>query len=242
MIHSTLIMNSESDSAFMKQTLKDFCPAIKIVGTAASAEHGFRAINSYAPELVFLDADLPNQGCFTLLEKLSEHPFELIFITSREQDAMKAIAFHPLEFLLKPLCSDHIVRSAQKAEDKIQSRNLVSETAVPLKKSPEKIALPDPTGLSIMELNTILRIEGFGSGCKVVLMDRTTVIIEKTLKEFEKLLGMNFQRVHQSHIINVQHARKYIKGEGGYIQMCDGQEIEVSRRKKDELISRLSFM
>jgi two-component system LytT family response regulator len=54
------------------------------------------------------------------------------------------------------------------------------------------------------------------------------------------LEDFDFVRVHQSHIINLKHIRRYVRGDGGQVIMMNGTEIEVSRRKKDDLLAKIS--
>jgi two-component system LytT family response regulator len=69
------------------------------------------------------------------------------------------------------------------------------------------------------------------------------ITIAKVLKEYEEMLSdHSFLRVHQSNIINLHHIKKYVKGDGGQVWMSDGAELEVSRRKKDEVMEALRNM
>jgi two-component system LytT family response regulator len=69
------------------------------------------------------------------------------------------------------------------------------------------------------------------------------ITVSRILKEFEELLGeSDFMRVHNSSLINIHHVKKYIKGDGGYVIMTNDETVEVSRRKKNELLSRLTIV
>ena len=68
-------------------------------------------------------------------------------------------------------------------------------------------------------------------------------MVSRILKEYEDLLtDFNFFRVHNSCLINFAHVAKYIKGDGGYVVMIDGESVEVSRRKKNELLNKLALI
>ena len=65
------------------------------------------------------------------------------------------------------------------------------------------------------------------------------IMVSKTIKHFEELLSEhNFFRVHQSHLINLTHIKKYFKGEGGYVIMSDDSSVIVSRRKKEAFLKK----
>jgi two-component system LytT family response regulator len=75
----------------------------------------------------------------------------------------------------------------------------------------------------------------------IFLKDKQKITVAKTLKEFEELLSdYNFYRVHNSHLVNLDYIKKYHKGKGGTISMTDHSEIEVSSRRKEGLLQRLS--
>jgi two-component system LytT family response regulator len=64
--------------------------------------------------------------------------------------------------------------------------------------------------------------------------------VSKTLKDFEEMLPEDtFFRIHHSHIININYLKKYIKGDGGQIELINGKIIDVSRRKKEEFLQAM---
>lgn len=69
----------------------------------------------------------------------------------------------------------------------------------------------------------------------------TKLVISKTLKEVEDmLLPYHFFRVHHSHLINLQQVSRYVKGDGGYLEMSDSAQVPVSRQRKDVLLEVLT--
>ena len=65
----------------------------------------------------------------------------------------------------------------------------------------------------------------------------------RSIKDWEELLDMyGFCRVHHQHLINLQHVKKYVKGEGGIAHMTDNKEVDVSRRKKEDFLKKLSSL
>ena len=89
-------------------------------------------------------------------------------------------------------------------------------------------------------MKDIIWLESMGAYTKFHIEAQKPVIVSKGLKEYEDMLaGFSFLRIHQSNIINLQHIKKYVKGDGGQVWMSDGAELEVSRRKKDEVLEAL---
>jgi two-component system LytT family response regulator len=92
-------------------------------------------------------------------------------------------------------------------------------------------------------LDNIVRLESLGSYTRFHISGQPQVVISRILKEYEELLeGHGFIRVHQSSIVNMKHVKKYVRGEGGILWMSDGSEIEVSRRKKEDVVEALKSM
>ncbi len=80
-----------------------------------------------------------------------------------------------------------------------------------------------------------------GSYSKFHLKNGQKLVVSRLLKEYEEMLeNYCFFRIHQSNIINFQHIKRYVKGDGGQVWMSDNTEIEVSRRRKDEFLELLS--
>ena len=104
-----------------------------------------------------------------------------------------------------------------------------------------KIAVPTFDGLQMVHVDEIVRCTAMESYTEILLSNGTRLVVSKILKEYDDMLSdLNFLRVHNSHLINLIHVVKYIKGNGGYVLMSDGQNIEVSRRRKNELLNRLT--
>lgn len=249
MIHAVIIDDELSGRETLQTLLQNSCPQVKVISVAHSAQEGIRAINSYQPELVFLDIEMPNGNGFDMLERIGDIQFEVIFVTAYDKYAIRAIKHSALDYLLKPILAEDLVYAVAKAELKIaegiKNRTQYETLFSNLKgkgKNPVKIAIPDATGYSFVELKNVIRFESFMNNSNVVLDDGKKIFVNKSLKEFEEMLGEEFFRIHQSTIINLQHARKYIKGDGGFIKLSDGKECEVSRRRKEELLTRMSHV
>jgi two-component system LytT family response regulator len=73
--------------------------------------------------------------------------------------------------------------------------------------------------------------------------DKQKIVVAKTLKEFEELLTeQNFFRIHNSDLINLDCIKSYNKGKGGSVLLNDGTELEVSTRRKEEFLKKMSSL
>src|SRR5690606_23191204 len=108
-------------------------------------------------------------------------------------------------------------------------------------KQARKIALSSAEGYSFYELEEIIRLESSGNYTTFFILDGQKTTVAKTIKEYEELLPENlFYRVHQSHIVSLQHVRKFLKAENGQALMADGFKVPVSRRKKEVFLQLLT--
>jgi len=110
---------------------------------------------------------------------------------------------------------------------------------------PQKIALPTTAGLEYVQISEIIRCESDSNYTRIFQDKSNPTLICRTLKEVEELLeGANFARIHHSHLINLDHLKKHVRSDGGYVVMSDGSEIAISRSRKgilDNLLRVRSF-
>jgi two-component system LytT family response regulator len=183
---------------------------------------------------------------FELLQQLPEINFELIFTTSYDQYAIKAIRFSALDYLLKPIDREELQKAVQKVSQRL-AHPVSQQIEILLKKIHQpatainKIALPTMEGLQMVPLDSIISCASDGNYTIFFLKNNKKVIASRILKEIEEMLeDYTFTRVHNSYIVNINEIEKYIKGEGGYLIMSDGSSVDVSRSRKDALLKKLS--
>ena len=176
---------------------------------------------------------------FDLLGRLQFDDFKLIFCTSYEHYAVKAFRFSALDFILKPIDPD-IFKSAiervKKSNDNKSCRNVLAQN----EKNLTQLALRSAEKITIINLNDIVRCESSINYTQFIMNDGSKIMVTKTLKEYDELLAPHgFIRIHKSHLVNMNAIVRYIKGDGGWIELTDGVKIEVSRRKKDILLEAI---
>ena len=96
--------------------LADYCPEVEVMETCMSAKKGLEAIEQLKPALLFLDIEMPVMNGFELLEQFSQIPFSVIFTTSYDQYAIKAIRFSALDYLLKPIDPKELIAAVHKIQ------------------------------------------------------------------------------------------------------------------------------
>ena len=225
--------------------LERYCPEVKILDICYSAASALKSIHEQKPQLLFLDIEMPHMNGFELLEKIPDPDFELIFTTSYDQYAIKAFRFSALDYLLKPVDQNELRKAVQKA---INSANHVTpqQIKVLLEKlnqpaiTVNKIAIPTMEGLQMILVESIISCTADRNYTVITLKNNQKIVASRTLKDLEEMLDdYPFIRVHHSYLVNLNEVEKYVRGEGGYLLMSNGTNIDVSRSRKDWLLKRL---
>ncbi|MCB0397508.1 MAG: response regulator transcription factor [Flavobacteriales bacterium] len=250
MIQCIIVDDEKKNREALSKMLDQFCPNVKVAGEADCVNEAKDLVNQTNPDLVFLDVEMPGDDGFSLLEQVDNPNFEVIFTTAHAAYAVKAIKFAALDFLLKPINLSELRTAVDKVGNKLEQKQEkeVNPTIDLIKSSKNvkgfefsKIALPTADGIEICDVSDILRCEADRSYCIFYFRDGNRVMVSRSLGEYEEMLTeCNFFRVHKSHMVNLQHIKKYHKGQGGYVTLVDGTEVEVSARKKTELMQVLA--
>jgi len=225
--------------------LKRYCPEINVLATCANGIEALQAIQKLKPDLVFLDVEMPKMNGFEMLEQLASINFDIIFTTSYDQYALKAIRFSAIDYLLKPIDREELQIAVQKVVQRSQ-RTITQQVEILMQKlhqpakSINKIALPTMEGLQMILVNSIISCEADSNYTILLLKGNKKVIVSTTLKEIEESLEeYSFARVHRSYLVNLNEVEKYIKGEGGQVVMKNGILLDVARRKKEEFMKAI---
>ena len=165
-----------------------------------------------------------------------------MFITAHERYAVKAFRFSALDFLLKPVDPDELQKVIQKIKAEIEKNDSSSHIDLLLENIRKKvdnfkrIALSTSDGIHLFDVSDIIRCESEDNYTKFFIKNSKPILISKTLKEYEELLAEHgFERIHQSHLINLNYLKSYIKKDGGYVVMADDSHLPISQRKKERL-------
>ena len=114
MITATIVDDEPLCCESLATLLQRYCPAVKVLDICYSASAALKSIEEHPPQILFLDIEMPHMNGFELLEKLPEINFQLIFTTSYDQYAIKAIQFSALDYLLKPISVSSCKRQYKK--------------------------------------------------------------------------------------------------------------------------------
>jgi two-component system LytT family response regulator len=228
--------------------LRKFCPEITILGEAENVDSAYDLICAKQPNIVFLDIEMPGGNGFELLARFPEVPFEIIFVTSYGHYAIKAIKFSALDYLLKPVMIEDLQQLVARLSRSLESRHharqykLLGEnlSAAPLD---QKLVINTKTKLEYVSLSDIIYLKADGNYTTIFLRDNVRFYIARTLKDYEDLLckpgNDSFIRIHKGYIVNIAFVRHIERGEDYSLILKDNTRLEISRRKKAELLNKL---
>lgn len=249
MIRTIIIDDEVKARETIHNMLNAYCSDIEVIGTAGSVREGVELLEAESPDLVFLDIKMGDGTGFDLLKRLKKVNFFLIFITAFEEFAIRAIKFSALDYILKPLDPDELISAVNKAKQAIDRDNIsirlqaLYDNLDVLNNRSKKIVLKTSDSVHIVGIEEIVRCESQKNYTHFYMVEGEVITVSKTLKEFSELLvEFGFYRIHQSHLVNLMHVKRYDKAEGGNLVMGNDDVVPVSYRKKEELMKLFKSM
>jgi len=219
---------------------------ISLVGSAQGVEEGIDCLLKTQPDLVFLDIEIGYESGFDLLRGFRHPTFSVVFTTAYEQYALQAIKFSALDYLLKPIDPDDLLRAIAKKKATLHLPSLLLDFDVLLnnfkllKQGISKIMVPTLQGFELLNTTEIIRCQSDINYTTIYLVNKRQILVAKTIKEFENLLTQHqFYRIHQSHLVNLNYIKSYHKGKGGSVILQDGVELPVATRRKDDFLWKI---
>jgi len=244
-LKAIIIDDEESGRKTLSWLLETYCSEVEIMGMASDVKSALAIIQSQKPDLIFLDIDLGTGTGFEILEQIQDKSFSVVFVTAYSDYAIKAFEFSALHYLLKPV-------NPQALQDAVNRAKTLSATPFPTDSihhlvkqltehaSPKRLFIPNQRGIDFLEIKDIVRCEGEGNYTTFFLHDGSKTVASKGLSEYDSLLKDNgFFRIHRAHLVNLSYVKRYIRGRGGFVEMNNGTELDVSRYKKEALLKVL---
>jgi two-component system LytT family response regulator len=132
----------------------------------------------------------------------------------------------------------------QRAGRQLTSRNdqlsLLRNTIRHPDQIPDRISLHTQDKIQVVMIDDIIRLESDDNNTWFYLQGGSKVLVTRTLKQFDQMLEKHkFIRVHQSHLVNINYLHEFIKRDGGYLKLKNGEMVPVATRKKQEVMDLL---
>ncbi|MEO6812805.1 MAG: LytTR family DNA-binding domain-containing protein [Ginsengibacter sp.] len=226
----------------LEHKIIEFCPDIKIIATAQKPENAIKLIEQIRPDVVFLDIEMPRMNGFKMLEEIKEKNFDIVFTTAYNHYAIDAVRMSAFDYLVKPVSVNDLQNSVERllkshTKQTPEKLDVLRQSLSDSRSQKDKITISTNDGVEFIEISQITRIESSSNYSKIYFKDGTSILVTRLLKDFEEiLLPYRFFRIHNSHLINLNYIKKYVRGDGGQVIMQNNEIIDVSRRKKEEFL------
>ena len=220
---------------------------LEITEVIPSVAGAFKYLDHHPyPDLIFSDIQLSDGLVFELFEKY-ELEIPVIITTAFSEYAIQAIKLSTIDYLLKPVGPKELSLAIAKAIQRIEREHcLISNSMQVLSHNLnqhngcKKLLVNDLKGCFVVNVDEILKCVSDKNYTTFYLKNGRTILSSRTLKDYEQMLpSQQFIRVHKSFLVNINQVVQYVKGEGGAVVLTDGSEVEVSRRKKTDLLQAL---
>jgi two-component system LytT family response regulator len=242
MVKAVIVDDEVHARETLSRMLDVYCPSIAVIGKAESIKSAYDIIKLQSPDIVFLDMQLTDGHGFELLKMFDTLPFKVIIVSAYQEYAVKAFKFSAVDYLLKPVDPDDLVKAvdialAQALNDKQQERlNALIENTRNIGKKDKLLALRNSDGTYIVNTTEIVRCESDNNATIFYLVDGNKIKVTRTLKEFDEMLNeCGFLRCHQSHLVNQQYIEKISRFPESRITMSNGDIVPVSFRKRKSI-------
>lgn len=230
------IIDEQDDGESISGVLKSEFTEFEFSLHSCNIEEASFYLDRNTPDILFLNLGLVDERAVKMFSKFRKNLSQIIFITDSEANAIEAIKRGITDYLLKPIKKLDFVIAVNKALESInKQKNFIYHSTFH-----SKINIPTLQGFKRISIHEIIRCEADSNYTFIYLLDKTKVIVSKTLHDFEMHLSeYNFFRIHHKHLINLDHLKEYIKGRGGQVIMADNSILDVAARKKTDFLYRV---
>ncbi|MCU0434004.1 MAG: LytTR family DNA-binding domain-containing protein [Bacteroidia bacterium] len=243
---NAIIVDDEKVGAeTLMMLIRKYCPEIHIMSLIHHAPDAADEIQRLKPDLIFLDIEMPFMNGFDVLTKVHHLDFALIFTTAWDHYALQAVRHSAIDYLLKPIdpedLQDAVAKAYKRNTNYYRSAFETLSSELKLNQQIKRLAIPSQDSIIFVEWSQIVYLEADSNYTHIYTVAGKKHTVSRTLKEYDELLDkQDFFRIHHTFLINLNHVEKYIKGDGGYVLMSNGNTIDVARRKKNELLQLLT--
>jgi len=250
MIRTIIIDDEPSAVSVLTTILQKHCKDdIELLATANSPEEGRSLIEHLHPDLVFMDVEMPGMTGMDLVRSFKHPTFRVVFVTAYDAFAIEAFRVNAVDYLLKPIGSEDVVKVIQKV--KADVRNELGKLANQIQNldkllnnhsdsTEQKIGIAMSDKIVFINFSDIIYCEANGPYTYVYLTDGQKIVSSKALGEFETQLSANkFFRIHHHYLINLNKVKEFQRNDGGYVIMENNKELEVSQRKRKDFLDAI---
>lgn len=242
-IYKAIVVDDEVNNVLLLRHLIDkYCINVKVVGEALTIEDAISVINKLQPEILLLDIQINGREIFEMLDKIQVTKAQVIFVTSHDEYALKAIKYNAIDYILKPIIIEELILSINKAIKKIEKetyfdfRNITFDTiGQDQTTSRDYIAVASMDKIELIKTEEIVYISSDSKYASFHLINGRKYVSNKNLIFYETILDSAvFFRIHKSFIINIKYTIRIIKKDGSYCELANGVFLPIAKRKQEQ--------
>ena len=234
-----LIVDDEELARAVLRELLAAHPEVEIVGEAANGFAAVKLAEELAPDLLFLDIQMPKLSGFEVMELLGEKVAG-IFVTASDEFALKAFDVHAVDYLLKPVEPARLKKALDRAREKGALKAFRAEVK---KAKVARLAITTRQGVVLVDPLTISHAVLEDELVTVFAGDQQ-YLTDYSLQELaDRLPADKFERVHRRALLNLEHVQRLepIETGGYFARTRHGHSVEVSRQAARDLRKRLGL-
>lgn len=244
-----IIEDEQRTREMLANMIESYVDHAEIIAEGDSIVSGRNAIEKHQPDLALLDVQLMDGTSFDMLRQLPEIDFKIIFVTAYEDYAIQAFKFSALDYILKPVDPEELVKAVRKVRDEHTAKperaqlDLVEAMRQQrMANAPRKIILRTAESLHVVRAEDIVRCEADRNYTAFHFTDGKRLIVSRTLKEFDAMLTVmgDFFRIHQSHLVNLDQVDRLDKADGGAVVLKDGTSLPISQSRKEGFLAAIT--
>lgn len=233
---------------FIENLIRDNFPSSEICGNVKTVPEASRCFNLKRPDVLIMDINLGDHTSFELFDYIDPSLLTVIFTSSYDEFALKAMKVDAVDYLLKPVNVNEFKRAMEKVQKRIaildqEELNRKAKAALHSDKAninvgEKRILLFENGKMNPILLDHIVKINSDRAYSKIHLKDNKVLTSSKGLSSYEKLLkDIPFLRIHHSCLVNYYHIQSYTPGQKAYITLSNGAIEYVARAKKRKFLN-----
>ncbi len=217
-------------------------PEIEIIGEARNGKEALEQIAALAPEVIFLDIQMPGMSGFELLERLDEPP-QVIFTTAFDQHALKAFEANALDYLLKPIAPERLANALTKLSPVRAVPVAPATTLAPPITPLDRVFVRDGDRCWMVQFSEIVLLESEGNYTRVFFGTNKPLIPRSLAVLEERLDPAIFFRASRQHLVNLRAIERIDPGisDNLIVSVKGGHKIDMSRRQSLRLREMMSL-
>lgn len=233
--YSALILDDEIENiALLELYLNKYCKQIQRLYTSSKLDDALEIIINHQPDILFLDIDLGNNSnSFDLIEKYNLGSSQIIFITSHDQYALKAININNIAaYILKPMQIDALLKAVDKAITNVDCQDFKKENQT---QKVNFIAVSSLDRIEIIPTIDIMYCSADGKYTRFYTATNKKHTSSRNLGEYQELLDAHyFFRIHHKHLVNINFVKAINKADGYFCELVNGETLPISKRRQED--------